>query len=125
MKGGRFATEVPSSTEQVLADIGEERERQYDKWGPQHHPDGTADTPHNRDLRDRARRYCDRQAARGPEYNTWGNILTEEFFEAMAEVDPARLRKELIQVAAVVGAWVEDLDSRPQYADVHDLGGEG
>jgi len=118
---GRFGTENPESTERVVADIGDERERQFTKWGPQHHPDGT--TIEAKPLADAAKAYCDAQAALG--LVTWKDILTEEFFEALAEEDPAALRKELVQVAAVAAAWVEDIDSRPQFADVHDLGGEG
>lgn len=120
---GRFSTENGDSTEGVLSNIGEERERQYAKWGPQHHPDGTEDTFRSRKLRDDARAYCDQLATVGKV--TWSSILLEETFEALAEVDPAKLREELVQVAAVAAAWVEDIDSRPQYADVHDLGGEG
>ena len=41
---------------------------------------------------------------------TWADILREEYFEALAETDPARLRVELIQVAAVAVAWVEAID---------------
>ncbi|MEY9934267.1 hypothetical protein ABH926_008932 [Catenulispora sp. GP43] len=39
-------------------------------------------------------------------------MLLEEVYEALAEVDPAALRAELVQVAAVAAAWVEDIDSR-------------
>jgi len=42
----------------------------------------------------------------------WCSILTEEFAEAMAETDRAKLRAELVQVAAAAVAWIEDLDSR-------------
>lgn len=120
---GRFSTEAPASTEVVLAAVGDERERQFTKWGPQHHPDGTEDTFRSRKLRDDARAYCDQLAVVGRV--TWSSILLEETFEAMAEVDVTKLREELVQVAAVAVAWVEDLDSRGAYADVHDLGGEG
>jgi hypothetical protein len=41
---------------------------------------------------------------------TWAHILTEEFYEALAEADPEKLREELVQVAAVAVAWVECLD---------------
>jgi hypothetical protein len=120
---GRFSTEAPASTESVLAEVGEERERQYAKWGPQHHPDGTA-LDGAKYLADKARERCDEAAREGRV--DWNYILTEEFLEARAEdPDTAGLRKELLQVAAVCVAWVEDIDSRPQHADVHDLGGEG
>ena len=41
---------------------------------------------------------------------TWLHILREEVFEAFAEDDPAKLRAELIQVAAVAVQWVEAID---------------
>lgn len=47
----------------------------------------------------------------------WRTILAEEVYEAFAETDPARLRHELVQVAAVAAAWVEDIDSRSQPID--------
>lgn len=117
----RFLTEDPGRTEEALSNVGEEREAQFVKWGPQHHPDGTGGSgaAFQRDL---ARNTCDRAAAEGRV--TWALILHEEFMEAMAEADIAMLRKELVQVAAVAVAWVEDIDSRHPYADVHDLGGE-
>lgn len=116
---GRFATEVSGRTEAVLADVGEERERQFAKWGPQHHPDGTG-LDNAQYLADKARERCDAAAAEGKV--TWNHILTEEFLEGRAETDLVRLRKELVQVAAVAVAWVEDIDSR---SDHHELGGEG
>lgn len=41
---------------------------------------------------------------------TWEHILTEEFFEALAEDDPAALRGELVQLAAVAVKAVQALD---------------
>lgn len=120
---GRFMTEVPSSTEAVLADIGTERERQFEKWGPQHHPDGTLDIPSRREARERLRALCDARAAKGKV--SWLDILNEEQAEAAAETDLMALRKELVQTAAVAVAWIEDIDSRASFADAHDLGGEG
>jgi hypothetical protein len=43
---------------------------------------------------------------------TWWQILREEVFEASAEDDPAALRTELIQVAAVALKWIAALDVR-------------
>lgn len=92
----------------VLNDILEERIRQEDKWGEQHWPDGT-----DREYIQAAncfRDECDSAFKDGS--LTWKHILTEEFFEASAEVGWASLRKELIQVAAVCIAWIEDGDQR-------------
>ncbi len=107
---GRFVTENPERTETVLTNIGEERERQEIKWGPQSHPDGTANDQFHRAMRDRAIAACNKAAADGKV--TWRDILTEESHEAYAETDLVRLRSELIQVAAVATAWIEDIDSR-------------
>lgn len=113
----RFDTEDPASTEQALYEVGVERERQFAKWGPQHHPDGSgACWPFLMTglsygtLADTARIVCDDNAEHGE--GTWADILLEELFEALAEEDTVKLRKELVQVAAVAAAWVEDIDSR-------------
>lgn len=93
----------------ILAEVIEERERQNLKWGPQRHPDGTGsafDVEHAEQLK----KLCDDQDALGT--TTWRGILHEEVFEAFAETDPVRLREELVQVAAVALAWLEDIDSR-------------
>jgi hypothetical protein len=110
-KTGRFVTPNPSLTEAVLADIGEERERQFAKWGPQHHPDGT-DVRYS-SWRDAMRASCGHAAAQGRV--TWYHIAYEEFTEALAETDDVALRKELVQAAAVFAAWIEDIDSRHKH----------
>ena len=96
---------VGAFAEQVDA----ERRRQLDKFGEQHHPDGTAEDAAEH-IANTARRECDEAFAAGR--GTWAHVLTEEVTEALAESDPARLRTELIQVAAVCAAWVSDLDCR-------------
>ncbi|MFI1562159.1 NUDIX hydrolase [Streptomyces sp. NPDC020490] len=93
-----------------VADVDAERQRQLAKFGDQHHPDGTGSKSQQDDA-ERARRWC--QDAFGSGYGTWVDILTEEVVEAYAERDRARLRAELVQVAAVCAAWIADLDSRP------------
>jgi len=94
---------------EILADFRHERMRQLDKWGPQVHPDGT-DVGYWGPRRDRARIVCDGNAALG--LGTWLDILREEVYEALAETDPKALEKELVQVGAVVVAWLEDIRSR-------------
>jgi hypothetical protein len=93
----------------VLAEIQAERERQDAKWGEQNHPDGTG----SRDQQAAAglaRSWC--QDAFGSGYGTWSDVLAEEVAEANAESDPAKLRAELIQVAAVATAWIAAIDRR-------------
>ena len=114
------------STRPVLFEVASERTRQDAKWGEQNHPDGTGDaveplslltvsTPaycylSAGELAELAREDC--QGAFGMGVGTYRHILAEEFFEALAEGDPARLRAELVQVAAVAVAWVEAIDRR-------------
>ena len=96
-------------TANVLHEVEKERKAQDAKWGQQNHPDGTGlpSDPSNADL---TRALCDVAFKDGR--GTWRHILMEEVAEAYAESDPAPLREELIQVAAVATAWVEALDRR-------------
>jgi hypothetical protein len=96
---------------QVLDEVLEERERQHKKWGEQNHHDGTGrNGSTDREMADVSRRLCQSAAAAG--LLTWRHVLDEEFREAMAEPDPAKLRAELVQVAAVAVAWIEAIDRR-------------
>lgn len=91
----------------VAREVIQERVAQDAKWGEQNHPNGTG-LYQQQAAAENARRVCDRNAHLGKV--TWADILREEFYEALAESDPARLRTELIQVAAVAVAWVEAID---------------
>lgn len=95
--------------DRVLADITTEREAQHTIWGVQHHmPDGTG--PQWTSLAETARGECEHasEAAR----LSWRHVLVEEVAEALAENDPARLRHELVQVAAVAVQWIQAIDHR-------------
>lgn len=94
----------------VLQEIQEERARQDAKWGEQNHPDGTGISPWDQQSADFARLRC--QSNFNLNRGTWRDVLSEEVAEAYAESDPARLREELIQVAAVATQWVEAIDRR-------------
>jgi hypothetical protein len=96
-------------TTPVFAEVAIERTRQDDQWGEQNHPDGTG-LPQYAAAAARARMDCERRARLGT--LTWTEILREEVYEAFAESDPARLRAELLQVAAVAVAWAEAIDRR-------------
>ncbi|SHT53877.1 Uncharacterised protein [Mycobacteroides abscessus subsp. abscessus] len=91
---------------QVLDEVVAERVRQHDKWGEQNHPDGTKLRYERHAIL--AKALVERHAANGT--ITYADILWEEVTEAFAETDKARLRAELIQVAAVAVAWVEKID---------------
>lgn len=90
--------------------IDAERQAQLAKFGDQKHPDGTGGLTQSIEA-DKARAGCQAAFARGN--GTWMHVLIEEVFEAFAESDPARLRAELLQVAAVCAAWIWDIDQRP------------
>ena len=100
--------------ELVLRAVSRERGDQDAKWGKQSHPDGTGGK-YAQEGAETAKAVTDRAAKDGT--LTWNHILTEEVLEALAETDPVKLRKELIQVAAVAVAWVEDIDSRGEIGD--------
>jgi len=93
----------------ILVEIQAERDAQDSKWGEQNHPDGTGGG-NSLAAAAGARMACQLAAADGT--LTWRDVMREEVGEAFAETDPAKLRTELIQVAAVAAAWVEAIDRR-------------
>ena len=96
--------------------VDAERQLQLEQWGDQKHRDGTHPDYEvlpgwsASELADAARLACQRSAEMG--IVTWRHIFVEEACETLAEADPAQLRAELIQVAAVCAAWICDIDSR-------------
>lgn len=104
-----FSLEATQRRGRVLQCINGERLAQDEKWGEQNHPDGTGGST-MKFLADIAREECEEAFSQGR--GTWRDIPDEEVAEAYAEDDPAKLRVELIQVAAVATAWVEALDRR-------------
>ena len=111
-------------TADVLAEVMIERARQDERWGEQNHPDvydggvGLAQSSRRTyaGTAEQWKRANDARAAKGR--ISWDGILLEEVFEALAESDPARLRAELIQVAAVAVNWVEAIDRRAPTEDL-------
>jgi hypothetical protein len=105
----------------VLHDVYDEEIRQDKKWGAERsHPDGTGPEilllgAEMEDLANLMRTATDNAARDGRV--SWAHILLEEVFEALAEEDPAKLRTELIQSAAVIGQWAEDIDRRNSGGD--------
>jgi hypothetical protein len=95
----------------VLNDVMVERRRQIAKWGVQHRDDDTGGGT-LRIAADRARAVCQAEEKHVPGGAGWRAVLGEEVAEAFAESDEAALEKELVQVAAVAVAWIEDLRSR-------------
>lgn len=100
-----------------LAEVAEEMERQVAKWGEQNHsdftPDGLFDYPEAVVSADNAKLFCDSKAERGTV--SWNDIFVEEVLETVEEAEQgneAKLREELIQVAAVACSWVNAIDRR-------------
>lgn len=85
-----------------------ERMAQHAKWGDQHHFDGTGRAGDDMQA-NRARSQCNSRKRVG--LDTWRDILNEEIHEAFAERETKALRGELIQCAAVIAAWLEDMDT--------------
>ena len=88
-----------------------ERQAQLAKWGDQQHPDGTG-AEYYVAMADEARDICQHAAKYREKGAPWALILLEEVYEALAETDPDLLRTELVQCAAVIQAWVSDIDRR-------------
>lgn len=93
--------------------IDEERIRQIEKWGPQQHPDGTG-LLGDAHVAQMAQEACERATEDGT--LTWRHIATEEFYEALAEKDSDKLITELTQAAAVIQAWISDIQRRKDVA---------
>lgn len=110
--------------------VDNERQAQLAKWGDQRHPDGTGSTLGflGRTIDEYVtvlKTAADRHNAHDPAATPWALILLEEVCEALAESDPAKLRAELVQSAAVIAAWISDIDRRPaaERCDVEFVGG--
>jgi hypothetical protein len=102
----------------AVTDVIKELDRAEAKFPGQHLPNGTPvdaermgldkATEQARRTSDMYRKITKHAQARGT--LSWRHVLAEEFFEALAEHDPLRLRDELVQVAAVCLRWIEDID---------------
>lgn len=92
----------------VLDEVAAEMDRQVEKWGIQNHPDGTGPTIPSLNREEQAKAATDFAAQNGT--LTYRHILAEEYYEALAAPDKAKLRDELIQVAAVALSWAKKID---------------
>jgi hypothetical protein len=91
----------------AFTELRRERIAQQKKWGEQNHPDGTGEDLWKHRAQN-AKEMTDLAAKTGA--LTYMDILFEEVAEAFAESDKAKLRVELVQVAAVALAWLEKLE---------------
>lgn len=101
-----------SGTNKVLGQIAAERVRQETKFPDQRLPLGTggswAQAMYGH-LLGVVRNINDRHNETGEA--TWESVLAEEVFEALVESDPAKVREEMVQVAAVAVRIVENIDA--------------
>lgn len=93
----------------IYLHIEAERLRQEQKWGEQHHDFGTGSET-MKVIAAQVRQECEDAFRAG--VGTWRHILSEEFWEALAEDDPGKLRTELTHLIAVAVAMIEDIESR-------------
>jgi hypothetical protein len=101
---------VSAVTKAVLLEVQHERERQDAKWGEQNHP-SFGPLPPVFVTADLARSMCEANHEAG--FGSFADILLEEVAEAYEEQDDeAKLREELVQVAAVAVNWIEAIDRR-------------
>lgn len=114
----KFVREVAASSDLgrqarlnfIGAEVLDEVERARRKHGAQAGiPDGTGG-PYWAAAAQAAKEVTDRRAEAG--LATRLDIVREEVFEAFAESDPEKLRAELIQAAAMLHAWIYDIDTR-------------
>ncbi|SCD41143.1 hypothetical protein GA0115251_106938 [Streptomyces sp. TverLS-915] len=105
-----YVGSVLPTSGRVLAEIAAERAAQDLRRTTGDLPDGTGDDAGRAGDAERARSFRDISLSCG--YGTWSDVLAAEVAEANAERAPARLRAELLQVAAVATAWIEAIDRR-------------
>ena len=94
----------------IFSDIDKERARQEAKFPDQGDLVDASTGDHGIATATWARHQCD-----GARPLTWSHVLVEEVaetVEAARSKDPAHLREELVQVAAVAVKWIEHLDRR-------------
>ncbi len=104
-----MVTEADTTLVDVLAEVAARRENLDHKWRAlRNEQDGTGE--HMVKMARLAREGCDEAFNTGR--GSWCHVLAEDFAWAMAQAGHGGLRSELINVAAVAVAWIEDLDRR-------------
>lgn len=112
-----LAKRADSSLSRILIEVTAERARQDAKFGadrdfPSACSDRTADpnVVYGIESEQTARQLCEDAFDNGT--GTWAHILVEEVAKAIAAPDDAARRAELVQVAAVAIANIENIDRR-------------
>ena len=93
----------------ILTEVFGERRRQHKKWGVQDLPIINHEKAGlYKALADSYKDINDTHFLQGTPL--FSCILLEEVYEALSEIDPARQREELVQVAAVAVQMIECID---------------
>jgi hypothetical protein len=111
------------TTLSTLLEVEEEVVRQQELWGEQNHPNRKEHSAYTDGFAWQAtewKRLNDSRLANGS--LAFDGILLEEVYEAVSESEPARIREELVQVAAVAVTWIAAIDRR--YNDRRSIGNE-
>jgi hypothetical protein len=111
----RKARQPKTEGDPVLAEVVAELAAQDEKWGEQNHPVIGGFEERERILR---RNFLARANELKVQNNGrvksdtmgWDSILLEEVYEALAEEDPAKVRAEMVQVAAVAVNMIRSID---------------
>lgn len=111
VKADPDAVSIVPEWAEILADVADERLRQVRMWGVQRHLDLAPLTKTRAPAAERQVRSYNWDADNDG-MTTWDGILLEEVYEAFNAPTPELMAKELVEVAAVAVAWVEDLRSR-------------
>lgn len=112
--------------DEILLEIDEERDRQDKKWGEQNHPDLCPYTVGENGEHTCSiigiptaalqKAWVDKQAKAGK--LGFADIVLEEYCESIEAPEGPERRKELIQTAACIVAWIEAMDRRAAKAAV-------
>ncbi|GAA1768321.1 hypothetical protein [Nonomuraea bangladeshensis] len=96
----------------LTREVLEERMRQHRKYGQQQHRHrisfDQADFDYHARLAD-----IERLINADPATKSWQSILLEQVYAAMAADELPVARQRLVKAAAVIFAWIEDIDTRP------------
>lgn len=127
--GGRMGLHAQGcQTVNVLSDVRAERARQFATHGTnENFLDGTGpdvkwfgDVTASQAEQTLRTNYEAYEAEHG--VVTFRHLVAEEVAEAFQESNPARLRAELLQVAALAVSWIEKIDARiPEWRDLEDM----
>ncbi|MFD9564408.1 NUDIX hydrolase [Streptomyces sp. NPDC059994] len=106
-----------------MAEVDAERQRQIVERGEERYPDMSGGAEVQRDARTMFARYAaNYHVINGGVFDPrdddprqdWTSLALEAVYATLAATDPAEIRAGLVQSAAVVQAWIHDLDTRQE-----------